>query len=86
MRGSKGFPGGSVVKNPPAVQETQKKRVQSLGREGPLEEGMATHSSILAGKIPWGLKELDMTGATEHTRARGSKVFSNLQERDWSWT
>ena len=53
MRGSKGFPGGSVVKNPPAVQETQKKRVQSLGREGPLEEGMATHSSILAGKIPW---------------------------------
>ena len=75
-----------MVKNPPAVQETQTKRVQSLGREGPLEEGMATHSSILAGKIPWGLKELDMTGATEHTRARGSKVFSNLQERDWSWT
>ena len=28
-------------------------RVQSLGQEDPLEEGMATHSSILAGKIPW---------------------------------
>ena len=37
------------VKNPPAVQETQ---VQSLGWEDPLEEGMATHSSILAWRIP----------------------------------
>ena len=35
-----------TVKNPPAVWET---RVQSLGREGALEEGMATHSSVLAG-------------------------------------
>ena len=34
----------------PAMQETQ---VRSLGQEDPLEEGMATHSSILAGKIPW---------------------------------
>ena len=38
-----------VVKNPPAMQETQ---IQSLGWEDPLEEGMATHSSILAWKIP----------------------------------
>ena len=38
------------VKNPPAMQETQ---VQSLGWEDPLEEGMATHSSILAWRIPW---------------------------------
>ena len=45
-----GFPRGSVVKNPPAVQETQ---VQSLGWEDPLEKEMATHSSILAWKIPW---------------------------------
>ena len=45
-----GFPSGSVVKNPPAMQETQ---VQSLDREDPLEEGMATHSSILAWRIPW---------------------------------
>ena len=37
------------VKNPPAMQET---RVQSLGREDPLEKGMATHSSILAWRIP----------------------------------
>ena len=41
---------GSVVKNPPAMQETQ---VQFLGEEDPLEEEVATHSSILAWKIPW---------------------------------
>ena len=45
-----GFPGGSVVKNPPAMWETW---IQSLDREDPLEEEMATHSSILAGVIPW---------------------------------
>ena len=38
------------VKYPLAMQET---RVQSLGWEDPLQEDMATHSSILAGKIPW---------------------------------
>ena len=51
-----GFPGGSVVKNPPAVQEmqaTHAMRVQSLGQEDPLEESMAAHSSILAWRIPW---------------------------------
>ena len=57
-----------MVKNLPAVQETQ---VQSLGREDPLERGIATHSSVLAWRIPWteepsglqsmGLKELDTT-------------------------
>ena len=44
------FPGGSVVKKLPAMQETQ---VQSLGQENPLEEETATHSSILARRIPW---------------------------------
>ena len=45
-----GFPGSSdQVKNLPAMQET---RVLSLGREDPLENGMATHSSILAWEIP----------------------------------
>ena len=39
-----------MVKNLPAMQET---RVQSLGQDGPLEKGKATHSSILAWKIPW---------------------------------
>ena len=39
-----------TLKNLPAMQETQ---VQSLGQEDPLEKGMATHSSILAWRIPW---------------------------------
>ena len=41
------------VKNPPAVQETQKMPVQSLREEDPLEGEMATHASTLAWKIPW---------------------------------
>ena len=40
-----------MVKNPPA--NTGDVKVQSLGQEGPLEDGMATHSSILAWRIPW---------------------------------
>ena len=48
-----GFPSFSVVKNPPAMQEMQETWVQSLGREDPLEEGMVTHCSILAWRIPW---------------------------------
>jgi len=63
-----GFLGGSAVKNPPTMQEMW---VRSLGLEDPLEEAMATHSSILAWRIPWteepgglqfrGHKELDTT-------------------------
>ena len=52
-----------MVKNPPAMREIQ---VRSLGREDPLVKGMATHSSILAWRIPWieepwGCKESDST-------------------------
>ena len=52
-----------LVKNLPAIQETW---VRSLGWEDPLEKGTATHSSILAWRIPWtlqsgGHKESDMT-------------------------
>ena len=56
--------------NPPAMQETQKIWVLSLGWEDPLEKGMATHASILTGKShgqrslvgysPWCHKESDM--------------------------
>ena len=45
-----GFLAAQMVKNPPAMQET---RLLSLGRENPLEKGMATHSSILDWRIPW---------------------------------
>ena len=41
------------VKNPPAMQETRKTRDWSLGQEDPLQEEMATHSSILTWEIPW---------------------------------
>ena len=47
---SYGFPNGSVVKNPPAMQETW---VPSLGWKDPLEKEMAILSSILAWEIPW---------------------------------
>ena len=47
------FPGGSAVKNPPAMPETQETQVQSLGQEAPLEEEVTARSSILAWRIPW---------------------------------
>ena len=47
-----GFLDGSVVKIPPAMQEMQETRVQSLGQEDPLEKEMATHSRTLAWDIP----------------------------------
>ena len=69
-----GLPSGSVVKNPPAMLELQEAWVGLLGWEDPLEEGMATHSSIRACRIPWteepgglqscGRKELDMADVT----------------------
>ena len=52
----KDFPGGSVVKNLLAMQETTcnaEDAVQSLGQEDPLEKEMAAHYSILAWEIPW---------------------------------
>ena len=48
--GAQGFPGGSDGKNLPPMQETQ---VQSLIWDDPFKKGMATHSSILAHRIPW---------------------------------
>ena len=47
---SMAFPGGSVAKNQPAMQETQ---VRSLGWDDPPEKEMVTHSSILAWEILW---------------------------------
>ena len=47
------FPGGAVVKSLPAMQQIQETLVRSLGWEDPLEEGMATHCSILSWKTPW---------------------------------
>ena len=66
------LPGGSVVKNSPEMQEAQwEMQIPSLDHEDPLEEEMATHSSILswgipsqrnlAGYSPWGHKKFRMT-------------------------
>ena len=48
-----GFLGGSAVKNAPVMPESQEMQFRSLGQEYSLEEGMATHSGILAWSIPW---------------------------------
>ena len=74
-----------MVKNPPPMQETW---VQSLGWDDPLENGMATHSSILAWRIhgqrslvgysTWGCKELDMTeqlSTAQHMKSKEEKMY-----------
>ena len=61
-----------LVKNPPAMQETW---VRSLGREDPLEEGMATHSRILAWKIP---TDREAWQATVH---RVAKSWTQLSDQ-----
>ena len=48
-----GLPGGSVVKNPAAMQELQEMGLSSLGQEDPLEKEVVTLSSILAWEILW---------------------------------
>ena len=76
-----------MVKNMPAIQESQ---VWSLGQEDPLEKGMATHSSILAWRIPWkedpgrlqsvGLQRVRLDWATNTTSSVSTKylVLSNI--------
>ena len=56
------------VKNPPAIRETQ---VQSLVREDPLEEEMATRSSILAWKIPWTEESIRLTRTCQGSQGIG---------------
>ena len=72
-----GFLGGSALKNPRVMQKPQELQAWSLGWEDPLEVETATHSSVLAWRLPWteepgglqsmGSQELDMSDATEHT-------------------
>ena len=88
-----GFPGGSVVKNPPAMQEMW---VQSLGREDlwsraqqPIPEFLTGESHgqrNLAGYRPWGHKQLDTTEAIEHARTNRYRVFifSNVYKSDFN--
>ena len=62
------------VKNPPPMQEMQETWVRSLGQEDPMEEGMATHSSILAWRIP-----VDR-GAWRATAHRVAKSWTQLSD------
>ena len=72
-----GLPSGSAVKNLTALQDAQEVWVQSLGREYPLQEEMATYSSIIAWRIPYtaepdglqstGLQRVRHDRVTEHT-------------------
>ena len=69
------------------MHEIQEMRVQSLGRDDPLEEEMTTQSSILAWEIPWtekpgghsplGHKESDTTEHTQHTQALAGEIFTS---------
>ena len=58
--------GGSAVKKPPAVAGVRERQVPSLGREDPLEEEVATHSSILAWRMLW-------TGEAGRLQSMGSQ-------------
>ena len=62
-----GFPGGSLVKNPLAKQETQ---VHSVGWENPLKKEMSTHCSILAWEIPW----MQKSGGLQSTGSQKSQT------------
>ena len=60
------------VRNPPAMQETQETKIQSPGLcPPPLQEGMATHSSVLARKIPWAEESGDEAGLQSKGLQRG---------------
>ena len=60
------------VKNPPVMQKTQEMWVRSLDQEDPLQEGMGTHSSILAWRIPYRLRSMgsQRVHLTEHAQAQ----------------
>ena len=68
------FPGGSVIKNLPATAGDARDLLHSQGEEDPLEEGMATHSSTLAWRIP---KDGEVWWATVHDVAKSWTRLSN---------
>ena len=70
-----------ITSLPANVQETEEMQIKSLGWDDPLEEEMATHSSIVAWKIPWteapgGLQSLE--SQTERKQAKSCCPFLNL--------
>ena len=91
---SMGFLRVSVVKNLSAMQEMQETQIWSLNQEDPLEEGMATHSNVLAQRIPWteepgGLRSMGLQRVrlrvwlkslteAQHSTAHGISIFRVL--------
>ena len=79
-------PGGSAIKNPPAMQET---RVRFIGQEDRLEKGMATHSSVLVWRIRWAEEPggLQTTGSQRVGHDWVTSLhFASLQLwRRWRW-
>ena len=71
------------IKNLPAMQETQETWVRSLGWEDPLEEGVATHSGILAWKIPWakepgGLQSMGRKGSDTTEQLTHTSIIKSI--------
>ena len=88
LKQTKQLPCSSYDKESAAVQETW---VRSLGREDPLEKGMATHSSNLAWRIPWteepgglqfmGLQRVGHNWATKHAQSKWNTAWGPNQEK-----
>ena len=70
------------VKNLLAMQETQETGVRFLNEEDPLEEGMATHSSILAWRIPWTKEPIVLRVAKSQTQLKRLSVHVCAGKQD----
>ena len=85
-----GFPGGASDKDSTCQCRKQERRVSSLGQEDPLEEGMATYSSILAWRIPWteepgGLQSIGLQRVGHHwgDLARTHMILTIVNRKFW---
>ena len=74
-----GFPGGSAVKNPSAVQKMQETSVWSLAQEDPLEEGLQPTPVFLLGKSCWVLHQV--TGSRPDTTATEAELWTNITSK-----
>ena len=81
---SHSFPSGSEVKNLPAMQELQEMQVWSLGQEDPMEEGILTHSNILAWRIPWTENPGGLQSSPQDRRV-GRNWSSLARTHFWWW-
>ena len=81
---SRSFPMAQWVRKLPAMQGTT---VWSLGREDHLEEGMATHTSILAWRVPWTEEPagLQFMGVQSQTWLKGLSTHTWAESRKWCW-